>query len=133
LARLEVDVSKYARRGRFTMYDASDLLDSFMVDGMPNRRLFNESVAKAVIDSRTAAAGHDSRVTVFGEMVALLWEVGNKSGALALEELWNELLSDNAFHLHCAYPRDLLANDSIGMKNICQSHSHILDSLANTA
>jgi hypothetical protein len=49
-------------------------------------------------------------LTVFGEMVALLWAEGKKEAALEVEALWNDALNDRAFHLHCAYPRSGFIN-----------------------
>jgi hypothetical protein len=130
LTRLEIDVRDYARSGKFAMYDANEMLDSFIVDGVPDRRLFNRTVGKIVEGAKQTAASDEVRVTVFGEMVAVLWEEGNKSAAIALESLWNELLSDGTFHLHCAYRRSSIATDPKGMQSICDRHSHILDSFA---
>jgi hypothetical protein len=61
-------------------------------------------------------------------MVAVLWDEGNREGAIELENLWNDVLNDRAFHLHCAYPRSAFnsqSNDS-GMESICHTHSHVL-------
>jgi hypothetical protein len=61
-------------------------------------------------------------------MVAVLWEQGNKQGALELEALWNEALNSSAFHLHCAYPswnfRDIA--DEAAIAEVCNIHSHVL-------
>jgi len=69
---------------------------------------------------------------IFGEMVAVLWDEGNRVGALALEHLWNDLLNNQAFHLHCAYPRTLFAGDEAGLFNICESHSQVVGVTAST-
>src|SRR5438128_2169854 len=69
---------------------------------------------------------HDRGLVVFGEMVSVLWNEGNRVGALALEHLWNEVLKQQAFQLHCAYPRTLFVGDEAGIFNICESHSQIL-------
>ena len=39
----------------------------------------------------------------YGEMVDVLWRRGEKSAALRLEELWNELQARRSFTLLCAY------------------------------
>ncbi len=132
LARLEVDTRKYARDDRFAMCDAQEVLSAFMVDGFPDPKLFLKSVGKLVAEAKMAAGSKDQGLTVFGEMVSVLWEKGNKQGALALERMWNDLLNEKAFHLHCAYPRDLFGQDGAGILNICESHSHILGILAPT-
>lgn len=125
LERLEVDVRNYARAGRFAMCDAEEMLAMFMVDGFPDTQLFMASLGKLLVASKKAASSKEQGLTVFGEMVAILWEDGNKSGALALEALWNNVMSERAFHLHCAYPRWLFGNES-EFADICGAHSHIL-------
>ena len=133
LGRLEVDVRKFARDYRFSMRDAQETLSLFMTDGMPDPRLFRATIGQLLTDSKRMAQSKDRGLTVFGEMVSLLWEQGNKLGALALERLWNESLNESAFHLHCAYPRWLFGQDESGMRNICESHSHILNAMGPAA
>lgn len=133
LVRLEVDVRSFAREQRFVMCDAEETLAQFMVDGFPDSELFTASVGKLLIEAKKAASPSNPGLTVFGEMVAVLWEQGNQPGALALERLWNDVLQDRAFHLHCAYPRSLFAQNETGMLNICETHSHVLGMVAPAA
>jgi len=126
LQRLEVDLRSYARERRFTMYDAEGLLSKFMVNDLPELKRFQSTVGELLTHSKLAARSKDKGLTVFGEMVSVLWEQGNKNGALALERLWNELLNERAFHLHCAYPRAIFSQDNSGFANICETHSHVL-------
>src|SRR5450631_3637250 len=94
LQRLEVKVRDYAREDRFTMCDAEEMLSKFMVNGLPDPKLFLSSVGELLTDVKKAARSKDKGLTVFGEMVAVLWDKGNKAGALALEKLWNDLLHE---------------------------------------
>ena len=126
LERLEIDVRNYAREGRFSICDASELLAMFMVDGLPDADLFMTSVGRLVIDAKKAARSKDQGLTVFGEMVAVLWEQGNKAGALALETLWNCAMQERVFHLHCAYPGWIFGGGDAELRDICECHSHIL-------
>jgi len=113
---------------RLQMFDAEQALGKFMVDGHPSDKRFLEFVDKLLDDARRAATNERSGVTVFGEMVAILWSEGNKVGALELERLWNDSLHDRAFHLHCAYPRWILqdGSDTLLLKSICDEHSLVL-------
>ncbi len=126
LERLEVNVRDYARKGRFSICDATEMLAMFMVDGLPDSRLFMSSVGKLLADAKKAARSREKTLTVFGEMVAVLWEQGNKAGALALEDLWNGLMQERVFHLHCAYPGWLFSKDETEFDDICAAHSHVL-------
>jgi hypothetical protein len=121
-------IRTYARDGRFAMYDAEETLATFMVNDRPDRNLFMQSVGALLSDARSHAVAKDAGLTVFGEMVAVLWEQGKKQAALELEALWNESLNDRAFHLHCAYPRlpFISGKDEKGYAAVCEAHSHIM-------
>jgi KaiC/GvpD/RAD55 family RecA-like ATPase len=120
-----VDVRAHARDGRYTMVDAKEMLATFMLNGMPDRDLFEASVGLILEQARKAARNQAQGLTVFGEMVAVLWDEGKKEAALQLEALWNDALNDRAFHLHCAYPRDGFVNESDQLA-VFNTHSHIL-------
>src|SRR5436305_13799560 len=69
-----VDVRSMARERRFIMFDAKETLSTFMVDGMPDAGLFRASVGQLIIDAKKRALRKDQALTVFGEMVDVLWE-----------------------------------------------------------
>lgn len=115
---------------RLTVIDAKETLDKFMVEGMPDRDRFRQTVKKLVAEASIPADRTGGKLTVFGEMVALLWAAGQKEAALAVEQLWNELLADGHFYLHCAYPKSQFTYEersSIG--SICELHSHTFGAL----
>jgi len=91
-------------------------------------RLWEPGILTYLKAARGAGTNVPSGITVFGEMVAILWSEGNKVGALELERLWNDVLKDHAFHLHCAYPRWILqdGSDNLLLKSICDEHSSVL-------
>src|SRR3954469_13076781 len=120
-------------KDRLWMLDAKETLDKFMVHGHPSDRLFTNVVVKLINEAKQAAKNEHRGLTVFGEMVAILWSEGNKIGALELERMWNEALQDRSFHLHCAYPRTIL-NDSASnaaIKAICDEHSPVFGHTAH--
>src|SRR5689334_23489118 len=64
-------------KGNLLMFDAEETLSKFMVNGHPSDRRFRESVGKLITDARLAAKNEHRGLTVFGEMVAILWKEGN--------------------------------------------------------
>jgi KaiC/GvpD/RAD55 family RecA-like ATPase len=120
-----VDVRLHARQGRYVMLDTSETLATFMRDGMPDAKLFRTTAVGILDEARRSARSQAKRLTVFGEMVAVLWDQGNHAAALQLEALWNETLNDRVFHLHCAYPRQSVLSDA-HMSAICGAHSHLV-------
>lgn len=85
--------------GRYFEFDAEDTLHRVAPDGEPDRELFDQAMGNLLrgvcFDGRTVHA--------YGEMVGLLCDDGNVSGALALEDLWNELRDQIPFSLLCGY------------------------------
>lgn len=80
--------------------DAATTLSAFTSGGRIDRERF-----RAVIGPVIERAGQGGRpVWAFGEMVALLWDVGDVPSVMALEGLWNELAQEVSFSLLCAYP-----------------------------
>jgi hypothetical protein len=116
---------------RLTVVDADATLQRFMVNGMPDRELFLKAIT-ALVDEASIPAEHtDGSLTVFGEMVAVLWGRGQKEAALELERLWNEALASGRFFLHCAYPKShfMYETDQSAFISICEQHSHTFGTL----
>ncbi len=119
-----LDVTNAIACGRYVSLDAAETLSKFMVDGAPEASRFNEvigGVLGSVTDGR-------SRVRAFGEMVALLWAEGNYSGAIRLEELWNDLQKAHSFSLFCAYPMHGFSGEQFEQPHngVCSVHTRVL-------
>ena len=125
LGEAGINVRSCVREGRYSMLDAREALSMFLAAGRPDARLFRQTVGNTVDSARQRAVATKRRLTVFGEMVALLWADGLKKAALELEGLWNESLRERTFHLHCGYPRAIFASHS-EVADVCGVHSHIL-------
>jgi hypothetical protein len=111
------------------MLDACELLAQFMREGMPDPKLFKESVGAVLASAHQRARSRNKRVTAFGEMVAILWNNGEKEAALRLEDLWNAALREHSFHLHCAYPRCIF--DNVGdIDSVHSMHTHVVQESA---
>ncbi len=106
------------------LLDAADVLDRVMVDGHPVPERFAEVVGGALRSTLAGRAG----VRAYGEMVDKLWRDGNVTGALALEDLWNELARELPFTLYCAYRDSLVAGDDAetAVDATCRLHSSVV-------
>jgi signal transduction histidine kinase/ActR/RegA family two-component response regulator len=119
-----LDVTTAKSRGQYVSLDAAETLSKFMVDGAPEPGRFNEfmgGVIASVTDGRT-------RISAFGEMVALLWAEGNHPAAIRLEELWNHLQRTHSFSLFCAYPMNGLSGERFieATGSVCKVHSRVI-------
>lgn len=114
------------REGRLVFLDARETLNRLLVEGKPDKSLF-ESVVGGVLSDVLASSG-SGKVRAFGEMVSLLWADGHQEQAVALEGLWNELLAGSRCSLYCAYAIDLFGDgvDPAGLSAIVGAHGHLL-------
>ena len=120
-----VDVAA-ARAGRqLLVCEASEMLNRFMVDGMPDRTAMRSTILGVLGSVREAGF---SKVRAFGEMVDILNRHGNLAAAIRLEELWNELLDEQRIALLCAYAVDAFDRESYKstLPSIGQVHSHLM-------
>ncbi len=131
LAREGLDAGRERRAGRLFTVDASGLLGSFLAGTRLDHDQF-EAAATALI-GRAAAGGRPVRV--YAEMVALLWDAGDVTLAIELEDLWTRLGARVPFGLLCGYPDRVLAEEgSAGaVRDVCQLHSAVADQRSFTA
>lgn len=111
--------------GSILTLDAAETLGKFMVGGAPDPLAFDATVGNLV----RAAASKGAPLRAYGEMVTLLWEEGNVTGALELDALWYDLLSSVGFSLYCAYSTAILSDDQAEpVTSVRQLHSDIVES-----
>lgn len=92
-----VNVSMARVLGTYVEADAHETLPRLLDGGVPSAARFAD-----VVGGLVAAAGTPLRI--YGELVALLWADGDVAGAVAVEEMWNDLATGSVFTLYCAYP-----------------------------
>lgn len=112
--------------GRFVVLDAEKKLRSFMHEGQPDRRGFFESIVPVV--QQLMSKSPSGEMSAYGEMVGVLWTLGSFSGAMALEEMWNDLLSSRSSRLFCGYPIDVFGPSfhACDVEALLSSHSHMI-------
>jgi PAS domain S-box-containing protein len=130
LRKLGFDTATAISQGRYIPVDAEETLPRIMANGQVDETRFNEIVGDFLTRARTAADCPDSRIAVFGELVALLWADGKAQEALRVEGLWNDLARKHFFSLLCAYPITGFDNDRHiePFLNMCAQHSGVVPS-----
>jgi len=112
-----------AAEGGFVVLDAVETLATFFVDGLPDRALLADRLGGVL--ATLGASGRAVRAA--GEMVAVLWAEGNITGALALEDAWNELADLYDFTLLCPYPATVLEGGEFErVGRLCDLHSEVV-------
>jgi hypothetical protein len=129
LAQLDTigcDTQTLRKSGELQLLDARKMLSGFMVDGAPDSLMFKSSVGD-VID-RLCDGKTPCPIRVYGEMVDILWQEGNTTGAIRLEVLWNQLASAYDFSLLCGYAVGNFYKQTNGncIEDVCHQHSHVV-------
>ena len=113
----------------YVALDAAETLARVVgADGRVDPDRFFDVIGAAVGEAADLPGGH---VRVFGEMVSLLVDAGDRTAALALESLWNELgRGPHRFTLLCAYPQPSMTEPAgAGLYyDTCGQHSAVVES-----
>lgn len=117
------DVKHLEANGTLLMFDARQVLSSFMVDGMPDAARFRQTMIPII--ERACHGRADCVIRTYGEMVDVLWKAGQTVAAVRLETLWNELAQTHAFALLCGYAMGSFYKDA-AQQEICGHHTHTL-------
>lgn len=126
-------VERLESSGQLAFLDAIEMLDLFMVGGLPDAERFRSLIGKILERaSRDVATGRHRHIRMFGEMVSLLWRSGNHDAALRLEQLWNEAIEGRPICLLCTYELDgnghsRLPGDLIDAHSVCISDRALTD------
>ena len=117
-------VDELEEQGLLTCRDAGEVLASFMDDDGPFAARF-EDVVGGLVDE-VAQRFPNQTVRAFGEMVDILFHRGQEAAAIALEELWNDLLDGRQVALLCGYELDVfdLETQTSALPEIFRTHTH---------
>jgi hypothetical protein len=107
--------------GGFRALDAAATLASLVVDGEPDAGRFSAVVGALVRQLGERWGG----VSIYGEMVGILWERGQVLSAMRLEELWNRLAAEIDFSLLCGY-RLTAGMDVSEFAGVCEAHTDVI-------
>jgi len=104
--------------------DADETLAQFMQGDMPDWNRFHRVVGGLIAELRL----QHPAVRVYGEMVDVLWQRGQRDAAIRVEEFWNELAKVQTFSLFCAYRLDNLDASAYGgaLECVCHVHTHLI-------
>jgi CheY-like chemotaxis protein len=97
------DVDAPSRHTRYLAIDAAEALNRFMRNGHPDQDRLAEIAAELDQYRREAAEAPASRLTIFGNMAAVLSAAGNHRAAIALESTWDRLTRELPFLTVCGY------------------------------
>jgi hypothetical protein len=121
-----VDVEAARQRGQLTIVDADELLPRFMRDAMPDSPMFLGLAAEVI--ARARADGTYSKVRWWGEMVNVLWERGDVTASMHLEDLFDQLAHKHDIAIFCSFLMDNFDGHVHAhmLPRLGENHSHLI-------
>jgi CheY-like chemotaxis protein len=102
------DVGDPSGHPRCLLIDATEAMNRFMRNGLPDAVVLAEMAAELDQYRRAVSDDKKSRLTLFGNMAPSLIAGGNLAAAIALETIWNRLTQGLPFFTVCGYPASCL-------------------------
>jgi hypothetical protein len=125
LAARLVNVDRARQNGDLVLIDAQEMLDLFMIDKVPDPKLFETNVERFLEQTLLGRPGTVLRA--YGEMVDVLWKQGDADAAIKLEILWNKLATRFGFALLCGYAMGSFFKKAERLQEVVAQHTHVLD------
>ncbi len=118
-----VDIADEIRRERLRLLDGEAIADAASRDG---------TIDFAVVEDRVLAPfkrslAHTGRIRVYGEIVDVLAQRGQRAAALALEAWWNVQVAALPIELHCGYSLGAFADTGSvePFRAVCDVHDAV--------
>jgi hypothetical protein len=121
-----VDIKTALAQGQLTVVDADELLPRFMGEKMPDAPVFLGLAGEAV--ARARGRNRYPKVRWWGEMVNVLWERGNATASLALEDLFDQLAHEQEIAIFCSFLMDNFDGEvhTRMLPRLGENHSHLI-------
>ncbi len=122
-----LDIGAAIEQGRYISLDAADTLSTFMVNDLPDPRMFLKVTGDLIVEAAKAAKVKHARVAACGECAPLLWARGKAQAAIRLEHLWEEIAKSYGVDVLCGYPLGSFQG-GVGshiFQRICAEHSAV--------
>ena len=128
LAAQGLDVATAVLQGRYVWLDASETLDKLERDGALGESFLHSPIGEILEKISGPQRGRPPRVSVFGEMVQLLWARDRANEAIQLERRWNDLAKEYPLSVLCAYPVSVFNNPNHAgsFLKMCNEHSEVV-------
>jgi hypothetical protein len=119
----DCDIEAARVRGSYIPLNAAELMSLVLIGDRPDRPSLDLVVGSLI--RQALAAG--PAVSVYGEMVGLLWEAGHVGAAIELEVAWNDLGQDLRLSSLCGYRAQLVAGPqhAAARRELCSLHTAV--------
>lgn len=119
-----VSTERIKHQHQLVFVDAEMLADTVLSDGSTFE---SEKVEQFLVELFTRVQKNYRRVFVYGELVNILCERGNHTGALELEQLWSRFVLGRDITLLCGYDMNNFKDGGLNniFDRICHQHTQI--------
>lgn len=112
--------------GQLTCLEAEKCLEAIMRGSQPNEDAFFSIVRSLLQQALQRFPG----VSIYSELVNLLWQAENEDAADLMEQWWNRLIEQYGFTLMCGYRVSLFDERAqAGLAAICRTHTRVVPAL----
>ena len=122
-----LDIDAATQQGIYIPLDVTEILSTFMVDGMPDADRFFE-VGRGLIETAAKAAKQQQcRVVVCGECSPTLWGEGKADAAIRVEQLFDQVGRTFGLDTFCGYATTNFHGEEGAQmfQRICAEHSAV--------
>jgi hypothetical protein len=121
-----VDIKAAQAQGQLTVVDADELLPLFMGEKVPEAPVFLGLAGEAV--ARARGRNRYPKVRWWGEMVNVLWERGQITASMALEDLFDQLAHEQEIAIFCSFLMDNFDGEihTRMLPRLGENHSHLI-------
>jgi CheY-like chemotaxis protein len=116
------DLNGSSVQKRYLVFDAADAIGKFMRNGVPDSDRLAEIALELDRYRLSVSGGATSRLTVFGNMVALVSADFSAAAAVALERQWNSLTRGLPFFTLCGYSASCVQDLGELCSDACAEH-----------
>lgn len=118
------EVKDLLAKGQLVMLDAEEMMGKFILNGALDEELFYMTVGGQIQDMKKKF----KNIKAYGEMVNLLWQIGNQHTTFDLEKAWSEVCVKAGITLLCAYQINNFEDEMhwTPFHQICHSHTHVV-------
>jgi CheY-like chemotaxis protein len=123
-----LDMRTAIEQGRYVALDNAETIATFMVNDLPDPLKFSRATRDLIAGTAKSVNGETARVVACGECSPLLWQQGNKEGAVRLEQLWDQIARSYGVQVFCGYPLGIFQGTTGNheFERICAAHSRVL-------
>jgi hypothetical protein len=123
----QIDLAMLTEQGQYVAQDSALALSYMMPDGRLDKERVAEMAHRLDLWRLAATNRPPGRLTIVGDMGAVLCRNGDFEAALELEQVWNDVTCSLPFFTVCSYPFDCFGNpDALNLlSSVCAAHSAV--------